>query len=173
MSQPDIEFYSSVIVELEAKLAALEPQRIALSEALQSFRKLRGVAATTPLPNLPHVETTREPAKQRVISRRLLDFSLPRNELEGLTNGEASLKCIRLAGRPLATREIVNVMESSGLGHSSKNLWNTINTTLTRLEKAGKVKKTKLGWKLRESESAETQPPLDALTDDMRASMTS
>jgi hypothetical protein len=131
----DVKFYQSVIAQVEADLAALEPQRAALTGTLQNVRELlkaASVPSQIPISNIQHAPQTEDAPR---------GFFVPHGAFERMSNKEAVIKSLELADRPLTVREVVNAIESSGYKHNSNNYWNTIYTVLTRLVNDKKAKK--------------------------------
>ncbi len=146
----DTEFYKSVIARVEADLAALEPQRIALTGTLQNVRELLKAAP----PSLDASATTHQDAPRPEDTST--SFSVPRGTFTGMTNKEAVIRCLQLANRSLAVREVARAIEGSGYKHTSHNYWNVIQTTLARLKEKGKVKKTADGYEIIEDKAEES-----------------
>lgn len=128
------ENYKIAYNQAKADLAEIEPRHQALLDAVKSLEKLL---------SLENGNGFSDGDKEQE------EINIPSGSFEGLTVKEATLKCLYLADRALMTREIADSIEKAGYPHNSVNFWNTVNTTLGRLEeKEGWVEKKGKGWEL-------------------------
>jgi hypothetical protein len=137
MSEQQAVDYEAVIKDLQARRAAFNA---ALDTAIASIRQVlalaSGIGVFTPQGN----GSTTPPAQGDDDGAFL-----------GLTIGDAAKKYLRLARKPLSSREIAAGLEQVGYVHTSKNFINTVNTAMWRAEKAeGDVFRTERGWALLE-----------------------
>jgi hypothetical protein len=73
---------------------------------------------------------------------------------------QAIARCLALAKRPLTAREITGALETGGLTHKAKDLYQTVFPTLMRMKDKGEVDKlADGGWGLSAWYDRKTQQP--------------
>jgi hypothetical protein len=113
MTQEAID-YSIVLADLEAK-------RDALTDAIEGIRKMLAISG---------VVTS---ANGVAGSQSFTLQDIPENAFHGLNIGDAAVKLLTTAKKPLSTKVIAESLERGGFRHTSKAFVNTVNTALYRM----------------------------------------
>jgi len=128
MSQTSIN-YKSVLADLIARRAKLDTAIAAIEEIVGSDGN------DTAMPSQSKLGWT--PATTR--------------EYRGMTIADATIKFLKLAGKPQLTADIAGALKAGGIGSASKNMYRTVYNTLnSRLDKQQDITKEGAKWGLSE-----------------------
>lgn len=129
----------AMLATLKEELASIEPQYLALTEAISGLEKWIRVSENHQFDNLPTVSIGQP-------------MGFPLGAFDGLTTKEAVVKCLYLIGSPAQPKDIVNLILKSGYQHTSKNFSNALYTALDRLAKNEKwIDKVDDGWQINDA----------------------
>lgn len=106
--------YNKVLADLEAK-------RDAMDDAIEGIKKMLAISGA------PAAGNSGASAQSFTLQ------DIPENAFHGLNIGDAALKLLNTANKPLATKVIAEALERGGFRHTSKNFTGTVNTALYRM----------------------------------------
>lgn len=126
------ESFEQAYKEAKAELAKLRPKYDHLTNLIATLEKLFELDGDRP---------------KKGKGKTPITIALNPSAFAGLQLQEAVMLILRQAAQTLTTRDVTAALENVAFQHKSKNLWNTVNTTLDRLRtKHGLVGKDKEGW---------------------------
>jgi hypothetical protein len=111
-------------IDYEAVLVDLEAKRAALDAAIAALRQVMSLGASTASPFAPGQS-----------ARQVDPANIPDDAFFGLSIGEAAKKYLTIVKRKQSVREIADALERGGLPHTSSDFVNTVGTMLGRYSK--------------------------------------
>src|SRR6266851_5614449 len=124
------------LIDYEAVLGDLEAKKSAIESAIAGIRQMLALGAQT--------------ASMASNGRGTEPTTIESDTFFSLTIGDAAKKFLRMSKRKQSAVAIAAALDIGGLSHTSKNLANTVRTSLIRLEAEGEVVQVGKEWGLAE-----------------------
>lgn len=141
--------------EYDVVIADLEDQILELQTAIEVLKRQRDKGPSpqgmAPAPSVEGVVVKMPVVRTPVPRTPALEPSIPSDAFFGMSLVDATKKYLGILKKPQGTKAIVDALERGRLQHSSKSLYSTLFTVLTRrASKDGDIVKIGLEWGLTE-----------------------